>query len=188
MRPARKRLAAGAAALFILSGASAAIGETRISSGHNVMVIPRGSPVRFAFFGRDEVAKFKGHFELTGTYRYGYAHDPAARRARRETLALSFVPDLPLAEELPYWQGFSPPATLSFSNVRAFVSRVVPPDALAKLKQKKALSIGGRAAIQVDDYKAGIECGDAHYSVRFVSLARQRPVRLTRNVVPAYGC
>jgi hypothetical protein len=172
----------------MLSGASAAIAETRISPGHNMMVIPSGAPVRFAYFGRDEVAKFKGRFELKGTYRYGYVRDRAARHAHHDALALSFVPDLPLAEELPYWRGFSPPATLSFSNARTFISRVVPPDALAALKQKKALSIGGRAAIQVDDYKAGLECGDAHYSVRFVSIARPRPVRLSQNFVRAYGC
>jgi hypothetical protein len=185
---AGKRLPAAAAALFILSDASAAIAETHTSPGHNVVVVPAGAPVRFASFGRDEVAKFKGRFELTGAYRYGYAHDPAGRRARRESLVLSFVPDLPLAEQLPYWQGFSPPATLSFSNARTFISRVIPPDALAKLKQKKALSLGGRATIQVDDYRAGLECGDAHYSVRFVSIARTRPVHTSQAFVRAYGC
>jgi hypothetical protein len=187
LRPASKRLAAGAAALFILSDAPAATGETLISPDRNVMVIPAGAPVRFASFGRGDVAKFTGRFELKGTYRYGYVRN-TAKRARHEALALSFVPDLPLAEELPYWQGFSPPATLSFSNARAFVSRAIPPESLAKLKQKKALSIGGRAAIQVDDYKAGFECGDAHYSVRFVSIARPRPARLSQNFVRAYGC
>jgi hypothetical protein len=181
-------VAAAAAALFILSGASAAIGETLISPGGNAMVIPAGAPVRFASFGRGDVAKFKGRFELKGAYRYGYVEDGAGKHGRRDRLAVSFVPDLPLAGELPYWQGFSPPAALSFSNARTFISRVIPPDALARLKQKKARSIGGRAAIQVDDYKAGFECGDAHYSVRFVSTARPRPVRLSQNFVRANGC
>ncbi|HEY1963253.1 MAG TPA: hypothetical protein VGG69_12600, partial [Rhizomicrobium sp.] len=165
MKPATKRIAAGAAALFCIAAASA-VGETKVSPGHNAIVIPDGAPLRFESFGRDEIAKFKGRFELRGTYRYGYVSEGLPARSRHIGLALSFAPDLPLAEKLPYWRGLAPPAALDFSNARTFVRRVIPADAVAKLKQKAVLSVSGRAAILVQDYRAGIQCGDARYSVR----------------------
>ena len=183
-----KRLAAGAAALFCVAAACAAVAETRTSPGHNAIVIPDGAPVRFVSFGREETAKFKGRFELRGTYRYGYARDRPASRSRHERLALSFAPDLPLAEKLPYWQGLSPPAVLGFSNERTFVRRVIPAEALAKLKQKKVRSVSGRAAILVEDYRAGIQCGDARYSIRFLSLIQPRPIRLSQTALHDYDC
>jgi hypothetical protein len=181
-------LAAGTAALFCIGAASDVVAETRISPGHNAIVIPDGAPVRFASFGRDETAKFKGRFELRGTYRYGYAREGLPRHARRLRLTLSFAPDLPIAEKLPYWQGLAPPATLGFSNERTFVRRAIPADAVAKLKQKPAFSVSGRAAVLVEDYRAGIQCGDAQYSVRFISLVHPRPIRISQTAIHDYGC
>jgi hypothetical protein len=183
-----KGLAAGAAALSAIAGASSVIAETRISPGHNAIVIPDGAPMRFASFGREETAKFKGRFELRGTYRYGYVIDRPASRSRRERLTLAFAPDLPLAEKLPYWQGLAPPAALGFSNERTFVRRAIPAEAVAKLKQKTVRSISGRAAILVEDYRAHIECGDANYSIRFVSLIRPAAIRFSQTAARNYGC
>jgi hypothetical protein len=180
--------AAGAAAFFCIAAASAAVAETRTSPGHNAIVIPDGAPVRFASFGRAETANFKGRFELRGTYRYGYVSEGLPRRARHARLALSFWPDLPIAEKLPYWQGLAPPAKLGFSNERTFVRRAIPADAIAKLKQKTALSISGRAAILAEDYRAGIQCGDARYSVRFVSLLRPRPLLVSQTALHNENC
>ena len=176
------------AALFCITAAAGIRAETRTSPGHNTIVIPDGAPVRFASFGREETARFKGPFELRGSYRYGYVRNHPKGRSRRERLALSFTPDLPLAEKLPYWQGLTPPAALSFSNERTFVRRVIPLDAIAKVKQKAMRVINGRAAILVDDYRAGIQCGDARYSVRFISLVHPRPIRLSQTVIRDDHC
>lgn len=180
--------AAAAAAIFCIVAASAAVAETRVSPGHNAIVIPDGAPVRFVSFGREETAKFKGRFELRGMYHYGYVSEGLPRRARHTRLALSFAPDLPVAEKLPYWQGLAPPAVLGFSNDRTFVRHVIPPDVLAKLKQKRALSISGRAAIVAEDYRAGIQCGDARYSVHFVSLLRPRPLLVSQTALHNESC
>jgi hypothetical protein len=185
---ATKWLAAGAAALFCIAAASELLAETRTSPGHNPIVIPDGAPVRFFSFGREETAKFTGWFELRGTYHYGYLTNDRKADATYGVLALSFVPDLQFAEKLPYWQGLTPPATLGFSNPRTFVRRVIPQDAVAKLKQKKVFSVSGRAAIVVDDYRAGIECDSAYYNVRFVSLVRPRPILVSQKFVRHYRC
>jgi hypothetical protein len=188
LKVAKKRIAAGAAAFFCITAAYAVVAETRTSPGQNAIVSPHAAPVRFASFGRHGTAKFNGRFELTGTYRYGYLTNNPAADSAYGVLALSFVPDLKTAEKLPYWQGFAPPATLGFSNPRTFVRRVIPPDAVAKLKQKKMFSISGRAAIVVDYYRAGIECDSAYYDVRFLSVVRPRPIRISQNFVRQYRC
>ena len=176
------------AVLFGIAAAFGVAAETRTSPGRNAIVIPDGAPVQFASFGRDEIAKFKGRFELRGTYRYGYVTEGLPRRAHRARLSLSFAPDLPIAEKLPYWQGLAPPAELSFSNERTFVRRVIPENAIAKLKQNARLSISGRAVIVVQDYKAGVLCGDARYTVRFVSLAHPRPIRMSQTAIHDNRC
>jgi hypothetical protein len=181
-------LAASVAALLCIATASVVLAETRTSAGHNAIVIPDGAPVRFASFGREETAKFKGRFELRGTYRYGSVTAGLPRRGRHTRLALSFEPDLPLAEKLPYWQGLTPPSALNFSNERIFVRRVIPADARAKLEKNTLRSLSGRAAIVVQDYRAGIVCGDARYSVRFVSLAHAHPIRLSQTAIHDNRC
>ncbi len=151
-------------------------------------VIPPDSPVNFSSTGKYGEVLFAGRFVMSGTYHYGYLTNDPTRDASYDELDLYFVPDRPIAMSLPYWKGHRIASEIRFTNVTAFARAVVPDRDLMALKQRRLLSVSGRAKLWVNDYRAWVECDYPTYEVRFLSIYKPSLLVAGRSLNKQFGC
>jgi len=164
----RAAFLSAAIVLFLQSSATAdAPSQFPLPRGIDTIVVPSGSPVRFASMDEHGRASFKGRFVLSGTYYYGdneYSDGPDVY------LTLYFVPDPDIAARLPYFKIRGRPSVIFLNNSDTFVNAVVSRQTLARLQKKGAPRAAGKIAIWADGFEARIECDAAEFRSRFVSI------------------
>ena len=158
-----------AAIVLLLPSLATADAPSQIPLPRNVdtIVVPAGSPVRFASMDKHGRASFKGRFVLSGTYYYG---DNEFSDGPDVYLTLYFVPDPNVAARLPYFKIRGRPSVIFLDNSDAFVKAVVSRPTLARLLKKGAPRASGKIAIWADGFEARIECDAADFRARFLSI------------------
>jgi hypothetical protein len=158
-----------------------------LPGGQFAYAVPKASPVKFEKRLDRALLRFKGRFKLEGEYRYGRLSNDPKDDAAYDVIELTFIPDAKYLAVLPYWSGRGPVTGLSFENEKAFIAKVISPPLVADVRNRKSLSITGRAAIWVDRYTAAFDCDRPTYTVRFLRVAAPPSVVASNNVVPS-GC
>jgi hypothetical protein len=128
---------------------------------------------------------FKGRFRIEGEYRYGRLSNDKKDEAAYDVIELTFVPDAKYLAKLPYWSDSGAVTELTFENNKDFIGKVIGPELVSDVQERKRLSITGRAAIWVDRYTAAFDCDRATYSVRFLKVDKPPTVVASNNTVPS---
>jgi hypothetical protein len=172
-------------ALFATS-ALAAPGDPKIvhlRGGQFAYALPKGSPVRFEKRMDAALLRFKGRFRIEGEYKYGRLSNDPKDEAAYDVIELSFVPDEKYRARLPYWHGRGPVEALSFDNAKDFIAGVVGSSLVGEVRERKRLSVTGRAAIWVDRFTLAFDCDRPSYSVRFLEVDRPPTVVASKDVI-----
>jgi len=153
-----RMLAAASLIVLALTGALAADRTIHVTKDI-ALVVPNGSPVRFASYDDHNItAKFVGRFALTGLYRITFAQGGGYTE-------LNFEPDRTWVARLPYWKAYQQHARqIAFDNPDDFLKAVLP----AHLRHKGQIS--GRVAVNVNGYQTGIECDWPWFTVHYLSI------------------
>ena len=176
-----------AAAFLVLNGGAAASERARIISvpgGHDAVVVPPASPVKFASFGAVHAARFIGKFVLSGTYTYG---DEIGKDSSERNLALSFTPDPSDAAKLPYRKNYGRIDTILITNKDEFIGAAIPRKKLAAVRMGRVPYATGRVAIWADTLEVHVECDTQYSTVRFISIYRSEQLLAARSA-PGSGC
>ncbi len=176
-----------AAAFLVLNGSAAATGKARIipvPGGHDAIVVPSNSPVRFAAFKALNAARFEGRFILSGTYTYG---DEIGKDSSQRNLMLSFTPDPGNAARLPYRKNYGRIDTVSIVNKDEFIRAAIPKKKLAAVRTGRVPYATGKIAMWADALEVYVECDTQYSTVHFISI--YKPARLlAARSVPESGC
>jgi hypothetical protein len=176
-----------AAAIVLLYSGAAASEKAKtipVPGGHDAVVVPSNSPVRFASFRELNAARFDGKFVLSGTYTYG---DEIGKDSSERNLTLSFTPDPSDAARLPYRKNYGRIDTIAIANEDEFIRAAIPKKKLAAVRTGRVPYVTGRIAIWSDALEIHVEC-DAQYSyIHFISIYKPAQVLAARSV-PESGC
>jgi hypothetical protein len=129
------------------------------------LLIPAANTMRLVQSARDgmSMATFRGRFTLSGRYLI---------EGQAEETSVIFWPDRKSLATLPYWRQRGGPEEMYITNGWAFAQAVAPKDRLQKLQAQTLSGIRGRVTIIADDYETSIECDDADFFARFVSVVK----------------
>ena len=180
------RVAAVAMALF-LAGAGPGDRVVPYPLGGPALIIPAASPVRFAGFTKDGEARFKGRFELSGTFVY-HCEVECEPGMKESDLSLGIMPDPALAKRMPHWKGRGDGLIVDLSATEPLRGRIASPKQIAAMLAGKVPEIRGHISVMATDYSAGYGCDySPYYSARFLSLVKK--AELAQNKVePNFGC
>ena len=178
-------LAIASATLVSFAGDAPKIVHLR--GGQFSYAMPGGSPVKFEKRLDAALLRFKGRFRLEGEYRYGHLSNDPKDTGAYDVIELTFVPDAKYLAKLPYWSDRGPATELMFENAKDFIAKVIAPDLVRDVQNRKRMSVTGRAAIWVDRYTAAFDCDRPSYTVRFLKVDQPPTVVASNNLV-ASGC
>ena len=182
----------GFAAIAFLATTLAALAAdaprvVHLPGGQFSYAVPKASPVKFEKRLDRALLRFKGRFRLEGEYRYGRLSNDPKDDAAYDVIELTFIPDARYLAVLPYWSDRGPVTELSFENEKDFIAKLIGAPRVADVRNRKSLSVTGRASIWVDRYTAAFDCDRPTYSVRFLRAAAPPSVVASNNVVQS-GC
>ncbi len=170
----------------------AANAERIVSKGVSVYLVPSNSPVKLQKQKDEEEGSttviFDGQFVAHGTYKIRYLGKDCERGACRFTRCnicdpaweTSFEPDRGLRFRLPHYER-DPMQHIFFQNAFEFVRAVLTEKTIRQLVDKKINVASGTAAVNVDNFTGSVDCDQASYSVRFISISVSGKVRLAHN-------
>lgn len=135
------------------------------------LLIPSGSPVRFAAIGTQDSVLFQGRFRLSGRYHCGWLRRTAGARA----LEVHFFPDQEFRTRLPYWHDHRHLVELQFDNHDEFLSEILRDGILEGLRSGTVPAVSGRVSIEAEGFRAALAGNRPVYSVRFLAVEGGAP-------------
>jgi len=150
------------------------------------LIVPANSPVKFKRWDKYGYAVFEGRFALTGTFTYGCYVD-CEGPVTEDYIRIDFVPDPTVAARLPHWKLRNNEISLVLSNDKAFARMIADPKLYAAIRAGKVPYVQGRATIEIEDFRTGIECDSANFSARFVKIVDAPKVKSV-TLDGDYGC
>ncbi len=154
--------------------------------GGNQLIVPAAAPMGPAEpLEHDDGYRFPGRFLLVGEYHYVCQLECDGRDG-----LLYITPDPEIVQRLPHWGGerLQTPRDIEVivdgadRLVAALMTRRMRADVLAG----RLDGVGGRVAIEVEDFTATLECDHPTYAVTFVALVQ--PLRTASASAGATGC
>lgn len=161
-----------AAAILFMTPAAFSTGDTVVTRGVALLIVPAASGLHYKSTDRDGAMKFDGRIMISGTYDYELGEDA-------DSTSLEIVFDRDTRARLPHFKDHDSPDRVSFSNAAGF--------AVAAKLAKSTKHAHGKTAVWADDFEAGIECDVAFYTAHFVALA-QPPQKIAAKDQDEEGC
>ena len=172
--------------LALMSASPAPQREIPSGLGSEALVIPAGSPVRFARYGERYEGHFRGRFVLTGTFFYGCEIE-CNPPLQKDQLFVAVIPDRAIEATLPHWKIRNGHMRIFLNGGERLAHQIVTKREEAALLAGKIDDVRRHVSIVVDDFRAGIDCDGAVYSARFIAVAK--PVEVARaKLDDSYGC
>jgi len=150
-----------------------------------VIIVPKGSPVKFNDWHEYGYARFDGRFVLTGQYALTLT-DNCERPGTEDCLVVDIDPDPEIAARLPRVKNHGD-VWITISEDGRFLRSIAGPRERAKLLSGKIRSVTGRTSIVADQFSVGGDCEQVWYSARFVAFAKPPKPARTR-FGGGFGC
>jgi hypothetical protein len=182
------------AAAFVVLAALACLGASPGArtiphpGGGPALIVPAGSPVRFAGFDKNGVAHFKGRFQLNGNYTYGCRIDCEEPPIPGDNLELNLLPDPSLTKRMPHWQDRGDDMVIELTATSKQLAALATRAQVAALRSGKLDEVRGHIVVTADDFVADFGCDySPYYAARVVALSKP-PTLAKLDIKGDFGC